>query len=528
VDGGGVLQLALLVAASLAAAAALVAPRGRARALAVLAALPLAAGALATLVPDAIGDAVGGRPLLALAAAVAGAAAVAALAALFTRRPGTFALVALGALPFRVPVSVGDETASLLVPLYGVIAAGCVAHALAHLRGRPRPGGAPRGDRRVRHVEVALAVVLVLYAVQALPSTDPVQAVENAGFFYVPFALLFVLLTELDWDARLLRRAAGLVVGLAIAFALVGLAEYATGRLLVPNPKLDEANDLKPYFRVNSLFFDPNVYGRFLAVAMVVLAAVLLWTRRPRGLALAAGALALLWAGLVVSLSQSSFTALLAGLAVVAAVRWGPRPVLAVAAAGAAVAVALALLAPGLVGLERGSGDLDRATSGRVDLVRGGLDMAADRPLWGFGSGAYAERFRAREEVRDPDDAVISHTIPLTVAAEQGAIGLVGYLGLLLAAGSLLLGRLRGATREGAPEAAAVARVAVAAAFAALVVHTLSYAAFLEDPLAWVLLAIGAALWPVRRRRAARPATAAGDDGHPAPAAAAEAAPVRV
>jgi hypothetical protein len=34
----------------------------------------------------------------------------------------------------------------------------------------------------------------------------------------------------------------------------------------------------------------------------------------------------------------------------------------------------------------------------------------------------------------------------------------------------------------------------VAAAFCALVVHTLAYAAYLEDPLAWALLALGAAL----------------------------------
>ena len=40
-----------------------------------------------------------------------------------------------------------------------------------------------------------------------------------------------------------------------------------------------EANELKPYFRVNSLFFDPNIYGRFLALTMIVLAASLLWPR---------------------------------------------------------------------------------------------------------------------------------------------------------------------------------------------------------------------------------------------------------
>ena len=38
------------------------------------------------------------------------------------------------------------------------------------------------------------------------------------------------------------------------------------------------------------------------------------------------------------------------------------------------------------------------------------------------------------------------------------------------------------------------ARVAVAAAFLALLFHTLLYADFLEDPITWTLLAIGVAL----------------------------------
>ena len=61
---------------------------------------------------------------------------------------------------------------------------------------------------------------------------------------------------------------------------------------------------------------------------MILLAAVLLWTRRRREAALIGAALALLWAGLVFSLSQSSFAALLLGLAVLAALRWKPWPVM--------------------------------------------------------------------------------------------------------------------------------------------------------------------------------------------------------
>ena len=88
-----------------------------------------------------------------------------------------------------------------------------------------------------------------------------------------------------------------MLLGLALAFVAIGFVEYATRSLLL-NPKVIASNELEEYFRVNSLFFDPNIYGRFLALVMLGLAGVLLWERRPRTAALAAVALAVLWGGL--------------------------------------------------------------------------------------------------------------------------------------------------------------------------------------------------------------------------------------
>ena len=52
------------------------------------------------------------------------------------------------------------------------------------------------------------------------------------------------------------------------------------------------------------------------------------------------------------------------------------------------------------------------------------------------------------------------------------------------------------------------ARIGIAAAFCALLVHTIGYAAYLTDPLTWTLLAVGGVLaaeagaggWPSRSR----------------------------
>jgi putative inorganic carbon (hco3(-)) transporter len=494
-----VLQAAALVAAAIAGAAVLVTADPRRCAAAMLTSLVLGALALAPQVADAVGGQLTRQPQLTLGAAAAGLAVMAVLTALLRRHPAALALLAAGTLPFRLPVPVADGTADLLVPLYSVIGAATLAYALTVARsGAGRASAAAwtaQADPARRRLQLVLAAVLVLYAVQALYSTDIERAIRNVAFFYVPFAVLFRLLLDLRWSRRLLVGTFAVAVGLALVFAAVGFVEYATGRLLIYNEKVLAANELKDYFRVNSLFFDPNIYGRFLALVMTVLAGVLLWSRRRLHPPLIAVTLAVLWAGLVLSLSQSSFAALLAGLALLAALRWSARRVLAAAAVALGAAAAVVLFAPGLLGLEqRSEAALDRATSGRVELVSGAAEMFADRPVSGFGSGAFPERYRARENVTSPRAAAASHTIPLTIAAEQGVVGLVAYLALLGAAFTALLAGLRPALREARPGAFVVARAAIAAAFAALVTHTLVYAAFLEDPAAWALLGIAAAL----------------------------------
>jgi len=489
-----VLQGAAMLAAAAAAAAVLLCTDPRQRAAAMLAALACSALAVATLASDLPGGAavLGGG-------AVAGLVALGVLAALLLRRPGLLGLLALGALPFRVPIGLGAETASLLLPLYGVITSAALAEAWRWLRPGTGPEALDVAERPVlrplRHLEIALAAFVALYALQAVYSTDLEVALKNVCLFYAPFAVLFRLLLDVDWSAVRLRHAFWLVAGLAVVFAVVGFYEYASGHLLLSNAKVQESNDLKPYFRVNSLFFDPNIYGRFEALTMIALAATLVWSRERRTVVLVAAALGVLWAGLVLSLSQSSFAALLGGLAVLGVLRWKPLPVLGAIAAVAAAAVAVVLLAPGSLEIDtRSTASLDKATSGRFDLVSGALSMARDRPIWGFGSGAFAERYRAREGVRSERVAAVSHTIPLTVAAEQGAIGLIAYLALMVVALRLVFGGVRARVRTAAPGIEAVAAAAVAAAFCALVLHTFVYAAFLEDPLSWALLALAGSL----------------------------------
>jgi O-antigen ligase len=480
-----------LILAALLAAGALVARVPRVRAAAMLGALVLAPVILGFHIADSdqvkpLRD----HPSLAAAGAVGAVLALALLAVLFDRRPAWLPVAAAATLPFRVPIASGGSTANLLVPLYLVVAAGAAAYALPRLAGRERP----EGGRDPGALEWALAASLAVYGIQASYSDDFGHALENVVFFYVPFALLFALVARLDWTPRLARVCLGVLVVLALALVGVGFVEYATRHLFL-NPKVIASNQLEDYFRVNSLFFDPNIYGRFLAVVMLLLAAWLLWARRQREVVAGALLLAVLWAGLVLTFSQSSFTALLVGLAILGAMRWSVRWALILSGGALVVAVAFVALAPGAVNLELGnSKSADKATSGRYDLIKGGLKLFRDAPLVGQGSGSFAREYRRAEHVSPERAASASHTIPVTVAAEQGVVGLVAYLALLAAA----LARLfRGARRV--PE-----RAAVAAAFVALVAHSMMYAAFLEDPLTWTLLGAGTAmaLWAAVREPA--------------------------
>jgi O-antigen ligase len=417
-----------------------------------------------------------------------GAVVVAALAAIFRRWPLLLPLAIVAVLPFRVPLHSGGDTANLLVPLYLVIAAGVVAAALRDWTSPPPWRGRLHGP--VLWLPRLLAAFVVLYALQSLYSDDFSKALQNTCFFLVPFTVAYALLADVEWDRRLLAWTLILVAVEAVAFVLVGSVEYLS-RSLFWNDAVIRSNEFHTYFRVNSVFWDPNIYGRYLALVLVVVTTALLWVRDRRSFWLLAGTILVLWIGLAQTFSQSSFIALLGGLAVLAALRWSWRWTLAAVVIGAIGAILVVLFAGGY------KVRINIDTSGRADLVSGGLELWTERPLEGYGSGSFQQAYRDhREHKKAP--VTISHTEPITVLAEQGIVGLALYLGLIVVAlwtmGAGMWARAPG--RD--PTVFDAARAAVLATFVALLLHTLAYAGFFEDPITWVLLAIGASLAPQR------------------------------
>ena len=259
-------------------------------------------------------------------------------------------------------------------------------------------------DRRLRHLEIAFAVVLVLYGA-AGAVLDRRRA---GGQEHVP--VLRPVRAAVPAAGRRARGRVGCCGGASGSWSASRWCSPPSASTSTPpatccssNAKVQEANDLQPYFRVNSLFFDPNIYGRFLALTMILLAATLLWSRRratrragrgragravggPRAVALA------------VELRGAAGRPGGAGRAALADVAGAGRR----RGGRGAAAVALVLLAPGRAGARDGLGGGARQGDERArrPRPRRGSTWPRDRPLWGFGAGSFAERYRVREHVR--------------------------------------------------------------------------------------------------------------------------------
>ncbi|MBD0338117.1 MAG: O-antigen ligase family protein [Thermoleophilia bacterium] len=411
-----------------------------------------------------------------LTAAAAGLAlASAALAAVFLRWPWLVALGALALAPARIPLDLGGEQAKLLVPLYVVIAGASLALAWQLSLGDGRA-------RELGPLAWPVAALVTWFGLTLAWSDDVREGAVSLVAFYLPFGLLALVLARLPWSRRWLTALAIQLATMGIVFAAIGIFQWIS-RDVFWNPRVIVGNAYAPFYRVNSVFWDPSVYGRFLVLALLMLLVVVLFGRSLRLSILAVLAIAAVWTGLVFSFSQSSFGALIAGVLALGAIAWGRKAVLALAVV-AAVLLAVGFAAESVRSELRR--DVDRVTSGRYDLVRNGVRIAADRPASGVGLGSFEVAYAEHTGLTgDEPRQAASHTTPVTVAAETGLPGLLLFAWLV--AVPLVLG-FRRASRSFAGRVSLI----VALAVLAIGVHSLFYSAFFEDPMTWGALGLSA------------------------------------
>jgi len=433
----------------------------------------------------------------ALGAAVLGVLVLVLGAAAFHRWPAALVPAAAAAAPFRPPLDFGeghrflvaiatDGRIGRLLPLYLVLATGALA-----------TGARVLLDGTVERLPSELAYPAALFTglvgVSLLWSYDLPAGTDLLLFFVFPMVLLVALVGRApvrDWLAKSLFVITVVLTGV---FAAIGLWQAHARELFFSTPRVEVGNVYQDFFRVTSLFNDPSLYGRQLVVGIAVVL-VAMWASRVN-VVLCAALLGLLWGGLFFSYSQSSMIA----VAVVT--------VAVVIVLGDTVAIRTVLVATALLVLLGGTAvaasvhgqSVGRITSDRSRRANVTLEVFKQHPLVGVGIGGHpaASVEIAKRNKRKAD--YVSHTTPLTIAAELGVVGLAVYA-MLLGGAFVLFRRVRRVDEA--------LGVGLGAVFLALFVHSLFYGGFFEDPVAWLALAVGSAVLVAARSSSPTPSPA--------------------
>jgi putative inorganic carbon (HCO3(-)) transporter len=401
------------------------------------------------------------------------------LALAFRRVPWLFPALALACVPVRIGVHIGHSSTKLLLPLYIVILGATILLAWDLIAGDSRA-------RELRAASWPLAAYLAWTGLSISWTRDVSGGAIELLAFYVPFVLLALGVARLPWNELGLRVLYVQVTAMAVVFAAIGFYQYDT-RNIFENPKLGVSNAYAPFFRVNSVFWDPSVYGRFLVVAMAPSIAQIVLGRSLKWSLAGAAVLVVTWLGLLISFSQSSFAALLVVVIGAAFIAWRWRALVAVALAFAVlagIAVAQPQIRRSLQ--HHTTAGLNSASSGRASLVANGIRIAKAHPVRGVGVGGFKRAYADRVHLKgkNPKTAA-SHDTPVTVAAETGIPGLVLFTWLLVA---LFRQAFRRSGRVG---------LISGLGLAAILCHSLFYNAFFEDPLTWMLIGLVALASPL-------------------------------
>lgn len=203
--------------------------------------------------------------------------------------------------------------------------------------------------------------------------------------------------------------------------------------------------------RVNATFVDPNIFARYLVLAIVANLILQYFCNTPGKRSVYFGSLLGLLGALAITLSRSGIVTLVIVLILMVMLIPHKRLIRPIGLMGLIGAVIVALrptVWQRLLTFREGLGALDAQ---RAYLWRVAWAMFADHPILGVGLGGFQKMFLThyfsyKTAIPYVTGATLSHTTILTIAAELGLLGLMA-----LAWVWLVLGRvLRGLRREGA------------------------------------------------------------------------------
>jgi hypothetical protein len=397
------------------------------------------------------------------------------------------------ALPLRIPIPIGGASRNLLLPLYLIGACGVLGFIWGRVRGR-----FSAGDEPATRLDVPVAAFIAFTVVSMLWTIDTKDAAIQIVFFYLPFPVLFLAIVAWwPFIPTALPTLAGTTIVLATAISVLALVQYEA-QWIFWNAKLQQDDIYSQFFRVNGIFYDPNIMGRYLAIGILA-ALAWIWMRPDtRTLVVGAAAVVVMSGGLLVSFSRSSCLMVMVGVVLLAWRAFGAKRTLAVGG------IAFVILAGGAIAsshnIRHALTSTHRASTvseGRFGLMSGGIKIWKIEPVAGSGVGSFQTRFTATESANQiaHKQVSISHNAPITVLAELGIIGALLFIWLCVAT---WIGIARG-SRQGTGDQR-WAQWGLLAIVTGIFVHSQLYADLFEDPMLWTAMAAALAIGLLAQR----------------------------
>lgn len=374
--------------------------------------------------------------MIASVGAVVGIGLVETLPAVFVpmAAAGCLGLLFLGSPGWIVPVFIAVTWASLPGSAFGgmpspVEAGGLLLAGFALWRATLRPRLAATVALLLALLGLPLLIAALLSPVgMTLPSDDLRE------LLFLPIAALCV------YGARGPERTVTALVVAGVILGIGGIFSILVGPTALFPLATDQefiADQEAP--RAAGPFGEPNFYALSLA-ALTPLALFLIqrggWQRW-----VGIGALPAIAGGILAAGSRGAMLAMI--LALVASAISTPSRSLRLAVAATVV---LGVLSVPIFASQADS-SATRSVGGRATENRVALAMLEDRPLTGFGPNTYSFLYRDRSRYigNDTRSAREAHSLPLEIGAEQGLVGIVGWL---LAGAVALTYALRRGVRE--------------------------------------------------------------------------------
>ncbi len=335
-------------------------------------------------------------------------------------------LLLLGAALALGQALIGGTRAVFALPVYAVVGLAGVLSLLALAKKRPPPDS------------LCLWATLLFFgyiATRAL--TSPVIYLARADLWSVLAGLVvyFLVAGVLVSARQRLWLLAGLLF-LGLAHVGVGALQFRDGNNFMPIHFLQRFDYGR---RASGFYICPNHLAGLLEVIALMGLSVVCWSRWPAWSKLLLGyAVAVAFAGLLLTGSRGGYLSALAGLAV-----FGLLSLRLLREAGGALfwrlalsGAALVVVAGTLVFISLRSSEVLRQRAGttfdaenvRLDLWRAGVEQWKLQPVWGTGSGTYlfyGRQFRSERVQRDP---VYAHNDYVQLLAEYGLAGAVTCL----------------------------------------------------------------------------------------------------